>query len=370
MSSKRNLDNVYDQIDKSQLWSEPRITELDLMKQSFNEQSKYYKQHVDTRTPNETQLERIQDNLLQHDTNEPILEQFTIHKHDMSKYNIDEQKIHKLRDYYHKFKQKVIQYHTILNNKVEKVKETNNQIQSFPILQNVKSNTDTKGMYINKFGYGQPFLSETRHTTCNDSFNTINSSEYQKINKGSSLGENSPCGFEGRNIVSNNIYAWVDQKGNKHLYQSKDIYDKSLCKKLVGNAVEISEQEFNSIPTHNTTITTTSFSCNPYVYSDNIQHSTTIEKEIFELYMNIVNIVQQLTGKTTKYRDELKNIKKHVDDDLKTIKEKNYTSQHVNTLTHNISDTERLYDKEYYTYLGWLFITLTIGGITIHRFIK
>jgi len=368
-SSKRELEEVYNRpygTHRGNLWNTAILNDRQLMEQNALKQGKEMRNRYDTRSPNKKQLKRAQQTYVNNLKNDNLIEGFE----PLNNLTPNKQEFQNIIKQYKVIVEDYLQYLGIIKNMANNIERVDKQMMSLPILQNANTEQQPNGMYINRFGYGQKFSSDTRHTTCDNEFIQLSQPVYNNVSLGAELSNKSPCGYEGKNVVSeSNQYAWVDEKGMKHLYQSKDIYDNSkYCKQVGGDAVQISNEEFNSIPTHNQMITTNTYPCNPFLVDRNHTDNFYVSQE------NILNKVKQLHDDIDKYVKENKGDKKRLNKIKKNItnisKDVNKYKKEISSYKKQIDDTQRLYSKQYYTYLGWIVLTLTLGGITVHRFFK
>lgn len=104
--------------------------------------------------------------------------------------------------------------------------------------------------YINDYGFTQKYSNDSWKkvdSTCPSKPIDIDKELYKKLKPGQDMGIGQPCGFAGKNIQNNKTkeYAWVDIKGQKHIY-SADIWKRKIAS-CNTEAIELAPDKYDAI---------------------------------------------------------------------------------------------------------------------------
>ena len=105
--------------------------------------------------------------------------------------------------------------------------------------------------YVNDYGYTQKYSNDAwkkTDATCSSAPIGIDKDLYKKFNSGQDMGVGQPCGFAGKNIQNKKTseYAWVDIKGQKHVY-SDDIWKRKIAS-CNTEALVLAPDKYDAIP--------------------------------------------------------------------------------------------------------------------------
>ena len=202
------------------------------------------------------------------------------------------------------FSKKLEKFNKIYNNLVEEILKNEGKDKNLgKYYGKIVKTDDNNYVYVNNFGYTHKFLQNNlnniknfnnKFPTCPSPSSAVllpSSLKISDFNEGvdlSSLGN--ICNLAG-NIIKNddnNELAWVDEKGVKHVYSSKNIVNE-YCKTL--NIISVDSFLYNNIVTGEPMLDTTD--CNPF---NNIDPSVFIE--LNNLNSEMQTIQQEMENQT------------------------------------------------------------------------
>lgn len=181
------------------------------------------------------------------------------------------------------------------------------------------SNDDGMFSYINNYGYTQKYSNnawKNRDSTCSSEPISIDNDLYKKINPGEDIGLGQPCGFAGKNIQNKTTreYAWVDIKGQKHVYSS-DIWKRKIAS-CDTEAILLSSDKYDAIPTGS--VMTTIDKCIQLEVDDIALNDLMKQNsELSNIYSKLISEIKKETIPDDKYDFDKKK-------DVKTLDSKYY----------------------------------------------
>ena len=166
--------------------------------------------------------------------------------------------------------------------------------------------------------------------------------------------------------------AWVDIKGNKHVYSANVWNTRSVhCKQR--ETISLTNDQYNAIPSGNPMTTTDvcrNLDVDPKLYLKLLKLNKKLEHLAVELVAEIDKLEvtdAYLNAELQKQRSEINSHLDNLSNDRTTLQrmDNNYI-----TVTAKEEDSKIQYTAENYEYIAWGLTALAIGGVTFHQFMK
>lgn len=284
------------------------------------------------------------------------------------------------------FSKKLEKFNKIYNNLVEEILKNEGKDKNLgKYYGKIVKTDDNNYVYVNNFGYTHKFLQNNlnniknfnnKFPTCPSPSSAVllpSSLKISDFNEGvdlSSLGN--ICNLAG-NIIKNddnNELAWVDEKGVKHVYSSKNIVNE-YCKTL--NIISVDSFLYNNIVTGEPMLDTTD--CNPF---NNIDPSVFIE--LNNLNSEMQTIQQEMENQTLNLEVQdlaLQNqINEYNEEIQKNIEDVNAKNEEVSKAYSNYNSNYALMNSQglklksnNYHYITWFLLLVFLIILLIQIFV-
>jgi hypothetical protein len=244
--------------------------------------------------------------------------------------------------------------------------------------KNIK-NSNGKKFYVNTHGVTRGYSDDAWNKKPGSCATNIPGDDsitaYNSLENGLDYVPGQPCDLDGT-IIQNEQgqFAWIDEKGQKHLYPNRDIMEKT--------------QQNGNCPTSIRQVTNTIF--NMYPSSSEMNEHSSCSSNIYdaELYnqlnsvnqtlLNIANEMYEESLKLEKNQESVgakkKSIRSQLLDNIKSLNEERNNLQNIMDKSNNLSgkfeDHKLQATSELYKYISFILVAITLGGITYHQITK
>ena len=228
--------------------------------------------------------------------------------------------------------------------------------------------------YVNKYGYTRELPSDRSldDASCPSNqpvISNVSGQPYSLFKKGASMFSGEKCGLENSVIrnETNDTYAWVDEKGMKHVFNDWKTKDTSCPT----NYVNVTNEYFNQIPTGS--VLNKGDKC--IVQSDQIRSLMEINKLFDKLILlsnDIVSTLSQLikVSDGVDYEKQMNDIKTQMIQLQKENKVLDKSKTHQSNYRDILSDSRLEYRENYTKYMMWMAGIAVLSGVTIHQMLK
>jgi len=276
-----------------------------------------------------------------------------------------------------KFQQLLSEYTTTLKILNQEVVTKNDSLGTAKnLLGKVVTNTDADKVYVNNYGYTHKYSRDawdSNDKSCPSNPITDNGS-LSKLQAGPDMGVGQVCGAAGKNIQNTETkeMAWVDIKGNKHVYSANVWNTRSVhCKQR--ETISLTNDQYNAIPSGNPMTTTDvcrNLDVDPKLYLKLLK----LNKKLEHLAVELVAEIDKLEVTDAYLNSELQKQKSEINSHLDNLSNDRTTLQRMDnnyiTVTAKQEDSKIQYTAENYEYIAWVLTALAIGGITFHQIMK
>lgn len=283
----------------------------------------------------------------------------------------------KLKDLENQFNTTLALYTNQYQRFLTKLMNEQSELQPY-LNKNVKQNNG-KFYTVNRFGVARGYSKDAwanKPSSCpsgipNDS--TIKAFNY--VATGLDYVPGQPCDLDGSIIKNNdtNEIAWVDEKGEKHIYPDEFTYEQTQKNGgCPSNIHHVSNEVFNMFASgsamneHSSCETNIDQQLLESVKASN-QKLLNIANEMYQETVKLEHTEKQVEDKSEQTRkillDQIQSLNKERDE---LQKAKNYSAM----FNGELDDSNLQINREYYHYLVWIIAAVTLGGITMHQIIK
>lgn len=235
---------------------------------------------------------------------------------------------------------------------------------------------DGNYVYINDYGYTHKYSTDAwanNDPSCPAKPVDASGVDLSFLAKGPDMVSHQACQIAGRNIrnADTNEVAWVDIKGNKHVY-SEDIWNKkeNSCDLP---PTKISSKQYDLIPTGSNMTTTT--------VCDQLGVNPKLWEKLLDLNAQLTTIAQQMIVEMKKLLDTDSTIHSNIQKKRQVVNKYLSTldgdrirlqkaSQGVDDITGELDDSKIKVTESYYYYLAWTIAAATIGAFTIKYLVR
>ena len=267
------------------------------------------------------------------------------------------------------------QYQQYMN----KVQDNTNEMKA-TMRKNVK-NSNGKLFYVNRFGVTRGYSDDSWSKKPSSCPNTIPTDDtvdaYNSLTNGLDYVSGQPCNLDGQMIQNDDgQLAWVDEKGERHEYDSRDTMEETQKKgNCPGQINSVSNTIYNMFPAGS--VMSAHSNCNTPIFDQSLYDSVNASNQKL---MNIANemyrqaldldktslaVEERADNIGSKLSQQIKSLNEERD---KIIKLKGRTNIHSFNADDNIDRINVNMEKARYIGLGLAAIVL--GGITIHVMTK
>ena len=226
-------------------------------------------------------------------------------------------------------------------------------------------------VYINDYGYTHKYSADawaSNDSSCPAKPVDASGVDLSFLAQGPGMVSHQACQIAGRNIknADTNEVAWVDIKGNKHVY-SDDIWSKkeNSCDLP---STKISGKQYDLIPAGSNMTTTTvcdQLGVNPQLWQKllglNAQLTTIAQQMIVEM-KKLLSTDSSIHSNMQKKRQTVNDYLGTLDKDRERLQR---ASQGVDDITGELDDSKIKVTESYYYYLAWSIAAVTVGAYTI-----
>lgn len=260
-------------------------------------------------------------------------------------------------------------YNKVLNQKNELTMYTN---------KNIKNNNGKK-YYVNNHGVTRGYSEEAwnkKPSSCGTNIPTDDSVQaYNSLENGLDYVPGQPCDLDGT-VVQNEqgTIAWIDEKGQKHIYPSREVMEKTQQNGNCPTSIrQVTNEVFNMFPNGNemnehTTCSSTMYNEEMYNQINNInQKLLNIANEMYQEAVKLDKTEKNVESKNNSMQSELLDNIKSLNNEreiLEKLQRKN------DTLSGEYQENQLQATSELYKYISMGLLALTIGGITFHHLTK
>lgn len=233
-------------------------------------------------------------------------------------------------------------------------------------LGKVISDTDGNNYYVNNFGYTQKYSSsawQSNNSSCPNTTVSFNGN-FNDFKTGNAMIPGQPCKIAGQ-IIKNTTSgetAWVDIKGMKHPFSG------SKSKSCSSQAIELSNQDYNLIPTGSamgSTDTCLALDVNPTLYNKLQNLSEQIKSKANQL----VSQMNSLSLSNSQAQNSLNNKKNTMMKQANEVSEINkqviYNNRMLMRDSGEAEDASLRMTSNWYFYIAWIFVGILIISLTL-----
>lgn len=286
------------------------------------------------------------------------------------------------------FNKTMTEYSQAFNEMNKELLAANNTKTQKKYFNTIVTTDDKNYTYVNNFGYTHKYSNaawQKRDASCGVQTLKISETDLSELNKntGAEMNIGQICQVAGHNIKNGktNEVAWVDSQGYKHIYPMNTLSKKNnSCGN--GPLKTLDSNSYDSIPT-SSPMTETS-NCNTASSSVNtinpdvierlvrinkklIKHAEKINKEMGNLNVNDDHLKMDITNQQEKVKKYIRNLK---DDNKHFNAYKNSDSDMYNTLVGQDEVSGLTRRSNYFHYIIWMLLILTLILITLHSIIN
>jgi hypothetical protein len=240
-------------------------------------------------------------------------------------------------------------------------------------------NSNGKKYYVNNHGVTRGYSDDAwnkKPESCATNIPTDDSiTAYNSLENGLDYIPGQPCDLDAT-IIQNEQgqFAWIDEKGQKHIYPNRDIMEKTQQNGNCPTSIrQVTNDIFNLYPLSSEMNEHSSCSSNIYdaeLYNQINSVNQTLLNIANEMYEEAVKLekTQEIVG------SKRKSIKSELLDNIRSLNQERDNLQNMinksNRLSGKFEDYKLQTTSELYKYISFVFVALTLGGITYHHLTK
>jgi len=274
------------------------------------------------------------------------------------------------------FSKKLAEYNSAFRLFSEAVVKTNNndkEIQQY--FGQAITNGDGNYSYVNDYGFTHKYSTDAwsnNAESCPQDPLTIDESIANQLKSAEDMGVGQPCGIAGNNIQNDKTkeYAWVDIKGNKHIYSSDLWASKSASCNVP--AITISDSEYNAIPSSGNMTSTDKclqLDIDPALWNKIMR----LNDELLALSEKLAEELSKLVIQDVELKVALDESQKQIYQTSQSLKNDRSSlgTYQTTIITTNAEqeDTYLLQNMRYLHMLAWFFLVITVLSLTAHAFV-